>query len=155
MDCKLHSGMRFSILGRTFKYSLDEYARTMGLTGVQLMVMAQLHRLEASGMAEIRQRDLENAAHLSHPTMTELLKKLEKKGFVECAVCPSDRRSKLIRSTPCARAFREEMDSVDRAVYAQLCCDMSESEQKELERLLDMMLARACAMRKDVFETHD
>lgn len=155
MKCELNSGMCFSILSRTFKHSLDEAAREKGLTGVQLMVMAQLHRLEHAGVSEIRQRDLENAAHLSHPTMTELLKRLEKKGFVECAVCSSDRRSKLIRSTPCAQAFHEEMNRVDKAVYMQLCRGMTAQQQRQLTDILDIMLENALSMRKDVCQQDD
>ena len=116
----------------------------MDMTGVQIMVMAQLHNLENAGLAEIRQRDLEKAAHLSHPTMTEILKRLEKKGFIECAVSPTDRRSKLVRPTPCAHAFHEEMEEVDRQVFESLTQGMSEQQKAELISLLDIMIGNAC-----------
>lgn len=155
MRCELNSGMYFSIISRTFKHSLDEAAREKGLTGVQLMVMAQLHRLEHEGVENIRQRDLENAVHLSHPTMTELLKRLEKKGFVECTVCASDRRSKLIRSTPCAQAFHEEMNRIDQTVYEQLCQGLSPQQQQQLKSILNTMLENAFTMRKEVCQQDD
>ena len=45
-------------------------------------VLGELGRLERESAGEVTQKALEAAAHVTHPTMTELLKKLEKKGFV-------------------------------------------------------------------------
>lgn len=143
MNCSMSPGMRFSVISRVFRHHLDEAGRKMDMTGVQIMVMAQLHKLESTGMAEIRQRDLELASHLSHPTMTDILKRLEKKGFIECAASPTDRRSKLIRSTPCAHAFHEELDAVDRQVFEQLTQGMSEPEKAQLISLMDIMIKNA------------
>lgn len=143
MNCSMSPGMRFSLISRVFRHHLDEAGRKMDMTGVQIMVMAQLHKLESSGMSEIRQRDLELASHLSHPTMTDILKRLEKKGFIECATSPTDRRSKLIRSTPCAHAFHEEMEAVDRLVFEQLTQGMSQQQKEELIALLDILIKNA------------
>ena len=144
MNCELSAGMRFSLISRFFKKKLDEAGSKMELTGVQLMVLGQLNRLERSGLGQIRQRDLEKAAHLGHPTMTELIKRLEKKGFVQCCVSPTDRRSKLVRPTPCAHAFHEEMEEVDRQVFESLTQGMSEQQKAELISLLDIMIGNAC-----------
>ena len=155
MCCEISSGMYFSILSRTFRHCLDEAAQKKGLTGVQMMVMAQLHGLESSGMKEIRQRDLEQAVHLSHPTMTDIIKRLERKGLVECVPSRSDRRSKAISSTPCAQAFHEEMARVDSAVFEKLCEGLSDSQRQELSSMLKIMLGNALAMRKEVCDCND
>ena len=132
--------MRFAIIGRHFKRHLDEACSRHELTGVQLMVLSRLHRLEDAGLPHVRQRDLELETHLAHPTMTELIKKLERKGFVSCAVCPSDRRSKMIASTEKARALRGQLDAIDRQVFQDLCQGISPEEQRLLLSLLDRML---------------
>lgn len=77
-------GVRFSILHRAMKKQIDDYMSGEGLTGVQLFVLCELHKLEKSETREINQRDLENVSHVSHPTMTEILKRLEKKGYISC-----------------------------------------------------------------------
>ena len=143
MNCELNAGMRFAIISRFFRHEMDEAGAKNDLTGVQMMVMGQLHKLESSGMKEIRQRDLENAAHLGHPTMTEIIKRLEKKGFVECGVSPTDRRSKAIRSTPRAEALHLELEQVDRLVFDGLCQGMSPEDQQRLLSAMDLMLKNA------------
>ena len=78
-------GLRFSLLHRSYKKKIDELLREKDLTGVQFFVLGALVRLEHAGSGEIHQRDLELATHVTHPTMTELLKRLEKKGLIRCA----------------------------------------------------------------------
>ena len=143
MNCEMPMGLRFSIVSRAFKKRTDELLKEKELTGVQLGVLGQLRHLELTGLSEIRQRDLENAAHLGHPTMTEIIKRLEKKGFVECGVSPTDRRSKAIRSTPRAEALHLELEQVDRLVFDSLCQGMSPEDQQRLLSAMDLMLKNA------------
>ena len=77
-------GLRFTLLHRTVRRRMDEYVRETGLTGTQFGVLGALDRLERETSGEVTQKALEDAAHVTHPTMTELLKKLEKKGFITC-----------------------------------------------------------------------
>ena len=116
MKYDLPYGMRFSILGRTFKRQLDQRLLEKDLTGVQLGVLKELERLEAAGAAEVNQRDLENASHVTHPTMTEILKRLERKGFIRCCQSSHDRRHKCIFSTEKARQLQQEMSYMDSAI---------------------------------------
>ena len=81
MEKEMPLGLRFSILHRLFRKELDERLRESGLTGVQFGVLGQLRRLEDSGAEEVNQRDLENATRRGHPTMTEIVKRLEKQGL--------------------------------------------------------------------------
>ena len=90
-------GLRFAILQKTIRRQMDEYVRETGLTGTQVGVLGELGRLERESAGEVTQKALEAAAHVTHPTMTELLKKLEKKGFVTCR--PSERTT-AARSSP-------------------------------------------------------
>ena len=82
MDCEIPIGARFSILHRSFRRRIDKLIGEQGLTGVQGFVLCELHRMELAGLEEINQRDLERATHLSHPTLNEIIKRLEAKGFV-------------------------------------------------------------------------
>lgn len=103
MGAYIPPGRRFAILDRAFKYRLGEKADQLGLTAVQLRVLGELSRLEASGVPEVNQRDLEIAEQVTHPTMTDMIRRLEKKGFVTCSVSQTDRRYKKIN---CYKTFR-------------------------------------------------
>ncbi len=65
----------------------------MGLTAVQLRVLGELSRAESMGACEINQKDLEKALAVTHPTMTEIIKRLEKKKLL------SARRVRLMHAT--------------------------------------------------------
>ena len=78
METNIAPGLRFSILDREFKKKLEERANRMGLTAVQLRVLGELSRAESMGACEINQKDLEKALAVTHPTMTEIIKRLEK-----------------------------------------------------------------------------
>ena len=156
MNSELSAGMRFSLISRFFKKRLDEAGREMELTGVQIMVLGQLNRLERAGLARIRQRDLEKAAHLGHPTMTELIKRLEKKGFVKCCVSPTDRRSKVISSTEKAHCLHGKLERVDKEVFETMCLGMTDEQKLSLSLALDIMLKNAFeTMGKEVCESDD
>lgn len=143
MKHDLPYGMRFSILGRTFKRQLDERLLEKDLTGVQLGVLKELERLEASGAAEVNQRDLEKASHVTHPTMTEILKRLERKGFVCCCQSSLDRRHKRISSTEKSMQLRQELSCMDEAILEELSRGLSRQQLETLWEILDVMLDNA------------
>lgn len=138
----LPKGPRFGILHRTIRRALDERLREIGLTGAQFGVLAALGQLEREGAA-VTQRVLEEAAHTTHPTMTELLKKLERKGFVTCRTSEADRRCKVIAATDTARALHHTVDELDGRIFDELCRGLSEKEVAEFLRITDVMLENA------------
>ena len=71
---------------------MDNALETMDLTAAQGHIMAYLaHAKEAPCP-----RDLEAEFHLTHPTVSGLLSRLEQKGFIELRMDPEDRRCKRI-----------------------------------------------------------
>ena len=139
-------GVRFSILHRAMKKQIDDYMSSEELTGVQLFVLCELRKLEKSEAREINQRDLERATHLSHPTLNEIIKRLEAKGFVSCRVSTRDRRSKCIVSAPMAGEVFRCMDSLDRTVFDELCRGLSAEQISEFLKITDTMLKNAMDM---------
>lgn len=140
MTNEMPMGMRFSLLHRTFKQQLDKQLSKYDLTGVQFGVLGQLSRLESLGKADISQRDLEKASRVTHPTMTEIIKRLEKKGFIECRPRPDDRRYKIISSTPLATQLGEDMKKAEDSVMNWLCKDLSAAELDSFLEILDKLL---------------
>lgn len=134
-------GLKFSIVGRTFKSRIDDLVRDSGLTSVQAGVLMALYKFESCGEdREVIQKDLEQAVGLTHQTMTEIIKKLEMNGFIECAQSTKDKRSKSIKTTAKARAIHENMGKTDEKVFKEMCEGISEDKQAELIATLDAML---------------
>lgn len=143
MEQTLSMGPRFSILHRSFMKRLDARLSEKGLTGVQFFVLRALERLEKSEPEEVNQRDLEKAAHVTHPTMTEIVKRLEKQGFVVCSPSARDRRYKCIRSTAKAGALLREMVELDNRIFESLCRGLTQEEINSLLSITDKMLKNA------------
>ena len=148
MKCEMTLGMRISFLDRTFKQQMDLRLKKYGLTGVQICVLGQLIRLHDSSDEEVNQKALERAAHVTHPTMTEIIKRLERGGFLCCEPSLIDRRSKKIVPTDKARRLREEVGSIDREVSECLFEGMSDEQKETLTRLTDIMLHNAFELRR-------
>ena len=143
MEKEMPVGLRFSLLHRSFKKQLDELLREKELTGVQFGVLGQLDRLERSGHEEVYQKDLELATHVTHPTMTEILKRLERKGFIRCCQSSHDRRHKCISSTEKSRQLRQELSCMDEAILEELSRGLSRQQLETLWEILDVMLDNA------------
>jgi DNA-binding MarR family transcriptional regulator len=143
MGNEMPLGLRFSLLHRSFKKKIDELLREKDLTGVQFFVLGALMRLERAGTGEIHQRDLERETHVTHPTMTELLKRLEKKELIRCVLSERDRRSKCISSTEKCRRLAQEVREADEATTRWLCRGLSEEQMDQLIAVTDKMLQNA------------
>lgn len=94
MASSMPFGLKIAIINRAFRKKMDEKAAKMGLTSVQLRVLGSVSRLETAGVTEIHQNDLEKIEHVTHPAMTKLIQKLEKKGFINCVQSSTDKRYK-------------------------------------------------------------
>ena len=134
-------GVKFSIVSRAFKTRIDDLMRDSGLTSVQAGVLMALYRLENCGEGkEINQKDLEQAMGLTHQTMTEIIKKLETNGFIECAQSTKDKRSKSIRTTAKSRDIHKNMGKTDERVLEEMCKGIDDDRRKLLTETLDAML---------------
>lgn len=77
----------------------------MDLTAAQGHIMGFLARRKEPPCS----RDIEEEFHLSHPTVSGLLSRLEKKGFIAFRPDEKDRRCKRIYVLPKGRASQELM----------------------------------------------
>ena len=133
-------GVRFSLLDKAFKRKLAERASEKGLTAVQLRVLGELRHLEVTGSDEVNQRDLEHAVSVTHPTMTEIIKRLEKKGAVVCTVSSSDKRYKKISSTPAYANIHIELEELDRLIFKELCEGLNDDQVELFMEMSDVMI---------------
>ena len=133
-------GLKIAIINRAFRKRMDEKARAMGLTSVQLRVLGSVSRLEAAGETEIHQNDLERIEHVTHPAMTKLLQRLESKGFIQCVPSAKDRRYKKITCTEKSTGIHKMILAQDEEVLSELCENFTEEQKATLLQLMDMLL---------------
>ena len=76
-------------------------------------------------------RDIEEAFHLSHPTVSGILSRLEKKGFIQFRADESDRRCKRIFILPKGQELEETMHKTILETEARLVAGFTAEEKQQ------------------------
>lgn len=92
---------------------------------------------------QIRQLDIEAAFAMTNPTVTGILKNLEKKDLVQRLENPDDKRSKLISLTDRALEMIPLLNSLTETIEEQVMSVLSDAERAELAVLLKKIMTHA------------
>ena len=128
-----HYGHYIRVLHCATGQAMTNALAAMELTGAQGHIMGFITHREQPPCA----RDIEEAFHLSHPTVSGLLARLEKKGFIEFRPDEEDRRCKRIYVLPKGLELDETMHKTIHDTEEQLVRDFSEEEKAQFAHLLD------------------
>lgn len=127
-----HYGHLTRILHVCTDQAMTNALAAMDLTAAQGHIMGFLaHRKDPPCP-----RDIEEAFHLSHPTVSGLLSRLEKKDFIALRTDETDRRCKRIYVLPKGRECQETMHRSILATEERLVQGFTEEEKEQFARLL-------------------
>ena len=96
------------IIGKMQRVQADRELEKLGLTSVQMEVLMYLLKREHEGCG-VTARELERRFRVSNPTMSGILKRLEKKGMIERTASEKDKRNKQIKLRVDVFDVRSEM----------------------------------------------
>ena len=132
-----HYGHQLRILHWQFDQAVSNALAQMDLTAAQGHIMGFLsHRKEPPCS-----KDIEEAFQLSHPTVSGLLSRLEKKGFIEFRPDPADRRCKRIFMLPKGHACHETMHRIITENEEKVVAGLSEDEKQQFAALLQRAIS--------------
>lgn len=130
---KYFYGHRARVLHWCTDQIMNEALARMDLTASQGRMMGFISRLSSPPCA----RDIEEALQLSHPTVSGLLARLEKKGFIEFRPDEQDRRCKRIYILPKGRECDARMHDMIQDIEGRVVRDFTEEEKQQFARFLD------------------
>lgn len=130
---KKNYGARFRVLHCLADHQMTEALAQMELTSSQGRIMGFLARAKQPPCA----RDIEEFFHLSHPSVSGTLSRLEKKGFIEFRTDETDRRCKRIYILEKGAQCNERMLQTILATERRVVADFTEEEAEQFTRLLD------------------
>ena len=127
-----HYGHYLRVLHWQFDQAVSAALAQMDLTAAQGQIIGFLSFRKDPPCS----RDIEEAFQLSHPTVSGLLSRMEKKGFIEFRPDPEDRRCKRIYLLPkgqaCHEAFHRTIEECEEKVQT----GFSEEEKELFAALL-------------------
>lgn len=123
-------------LGNSLVKYRNKKAEPFGLTSVQLDVVVFL--LKNRERDEINQLDIQNYLMLTNPTVTGIVHRLEKKGFIRRGKSTRDARYNCLHPTSKALELEDTLQSNAVEAEKQLLQRMSGPERKEFSRLLKL-----------------
>lgn len=132
----------FRSLIRTFgliERVMNPYFSQHGISGAQWGVLRALHRAAAEGKDALSVTELSDRLLIRPPSVTGVIDRMVKEGWVSREPLPSDMRVKQIRLKPKARDLLRKILSEHEAQIGRLLGGLSPAEQAELHRLLDLM----------------
>jgi len=86
-------------------------------------------------------KDIEEQFHLSHPTVSGLLSRLEKKDFIALRPDAHDRRCKRIYILPKGEECQAQMHQAITNIENQMVAGFTEAEQYQFETLLERAIS--------------
>ena len=130
---KPYYGHRIRVLHWVADQTMSATLARMDLTASQGRILAFI----AHSPQPPCPRDIEEAFQLSHPTVSGLLNRLEKKGFVRCTPDPADRRCKRVSLDEKGRECLARMDATIAESERKMVENFTEAEARQFADLLD------------------
>lgn len=127
-----HYGHMVRVLNFAISQSLTQALAEMELTSAQGRIMGYIAMTPEPPCA----KDVEEKFHLSHPTVSGLLARLEKKGFIEFRPDEKDKRCKRIYMLPKGADCNERIYRVIQENERKLVAGFSETEKQQFSSLL-------------------
>ena len=134
---KQHYGHLLRILHWCTDQAMTAALEKMDLTAAQGRILGFLAHQSAPPCP----RDIEEEFHLTHPTVSGLLSRLEKKGFLELCPDKADRRCKRIHLLPKGWEFHETIHQTILTNESRMVRDFTEEEKAMFADLLSRAIA--------------
>ena len=127
-----HYGYMLLVLHSTTSQMVTQALASMELTCAQGHIMGFIAHCQQPPCA----KDIEENLQISHPTVSGLLSRLEKKGFLELRPDPDDRRCKRIYVLPKGAACNETMHNTILGFEQKIVDGFSEADKQQFTLLL-------------------
>ena len=126
-------GFYFSLIKKKMDKHMNEGLRKYDLTKSQRDVLGYLHFTDKE---IVIQKDIEEHFHISNPTVTGILNRLEQKGFIERKHNPKDKRVRAIVLTQKEQDLHEDIENQIRIMESKFENALGIEKQKQLLEIL-------------------
>lgn len=129
--------IEIKILHAAVERQINHELSSLNLTFVQAMVIQYLHHHKN---ATTCQKDIQQALGLTHPTVSNILTRLEDRKLIRTETLGEDKRYKALYPTKESEKLSQEITVIINRLEVQLFDGISVSEQKLLSSIFQKML---------------
>jgi DNA-binding MarR family transcriptional regulator len=136
-------GYYVKVIHHVLEKQMNTFLKKLDLTKTQMDVLHYLARNSAAGKA-VKQKDLETYFHISNPSVSVMVDRLEYKGLLLRIKDDTDRRIRYLEPTEKAYSLMEEMHQAAVQVESEMLKGISESDvdstRSTLKQIMNNML---------------
>jgi DNA-binding MarR family transcriptional regulator len=130
-----HIGYLIKSINDGIKTKADEDLQSHGLTFTQSRVLVFL--MKRNGQAT--QKEIEDEMRVTHPTVVGIVSRMERDGFVTTNIDERYHRNKVVTLTKKAKETGRNMDRVVKKMEKELLSPLTEEQQKQLTKYLELI----------------
>jgi MarR family 2-MHQ and catechol resistance regulon transcriptional repressor len=134
--------IRFSVLLRRYN---EVFLGRFGVSGAQWGVLRTLDRAEREGVRGLRLGELGERMLVRPPSMTGVVDRLERIGYIQKHPSADDRRAKEVRLTPSGRRVLRSLLSRQDQRVDDIIGALSDTETRTLVRIIEGLSERLAA----------
>ena len=143
--------LAFRAFLRTFgllNSAMEPYFNSFGITGAQWGVLRALRRAEDSGLKRLRMTDLGKRLLIRPPSVTGVISRLERLGYVERRPNPTDQRAKDVGLTSDGRKVLNRVLQHHPRQMDAVLGGLTQADRRELNRLMLQMASHLEALQR-------
>ena len=118
---------------------MQPYFTKFGLSGAKWGTLRALHRAEVEGQRGLRMTELSERLLVRPPSVTGVIDRLERSGWVARDAAQDDLRAKQVRLTTEGRKLVDRVLAVHSDQIGRVMAGLNQDEQVELGQLLDRL----------------
>ncbi|GIX16144.1 MAG: hypothetical protein KatS3mg119_0330 [Rhodothalassiaceae bacterium] len=130
-------GPAFGDISRLFRRRFDRAAQPLGLTRAQWLCLGRLARHPG-----VTQRELAELMDVAPITLSRIVTRLEREGWIARRADPADRRVRRLYLTPRAEPLIGELFQLARALEEEVFSVLTPAERRRLKDMLERILDR-------------
>lgn len=129
-------GFYFKLISKKMDKHMNEGLKKYDLTKTQRDVLGYLHHTDKN---PVIQKDIEEHFHISNPTVTGILNRLEQKGFIKRENDSKDKRVRTIVLTQKEQTLHEDIENGIRDMESRFDSVLGNKKKEELLEILKII----------------
>lgn len=147
-ECKNLLIPKLGMMAKSVRLMQDSKLNSQNITAKQAMTLGYII-MQNNKNCVVNQKDIEKQFHLTASTVTSLIEKLEKAGYITRTVSKDDNRCNVLKPTKEAKKFNDEIIKNIEVIETGVLDGISVEEKKNFEDILDKMFANIIKMKEE------